>query len=91
MVGAANNQLLESRHGDEFAVRNILYVPDYAANWRCDQWLQGTTRLEFRKAEAKVDEIYDTILNLLHIAANEGVATYRVADSLAKERLKNGV
>src|SRR5436305_9787249 len=32
VAGAANNQLLEERHGDELTRRNILYAPDYVAN-----------------------------------------------------------
>src|SRR5215212_10819377 len=32
VAGAANNQLLEERHGDELESRNILYAPDYVAN-----------------------------------------------------------
>src|SRR5438045_8200385 len=32
VVGGANNQLLEERHGEEIEKRGILYAPDYAAN-----------------------------------------------------------
>ena len=32
VVGGANNQLLEPRHGDLLEQRGILYAPDYAAN-----------------------------------------------------------
>ena len=32
VVGGANNQLLETRHGDELHRLGILYAPDYAAN-----------------------------------------------------------
>src|SRR5665213_163024 len=32
VAGAANNVLLEPRHGDELEERNILYAPDYVAN-----------------------------------------------------------
>jgi glutamate dehydrogenase/leucine dehydrogenase len=31
-VGAANNQLLEMRHGDDLHRLGRLYAPDYAAN-----------------------------------------------------------
>ncbi len=88
VVGAANNQLLEVRHGDELAAINILYVPDYAANAGgvingCRELLGWGTA----QAEAKVDEIYDTVLNILQRAATEAVPTYKVADKLAEERL----
>ena len=32
VAGAANNQLLEERHGDALEERNIMYAPDYVAN-----------------------------------------------------------
>jgi len=32
VVGGANNQLLEPRHGDLLEQRGVLYAPDYAAN-----------------------------------------------------------
>ena len=32
VAGAANNVLLEPRHGDALEERNILYAPDYVAN-----------------------------------------------------------
>src|ERR1041384_7151356 len=32
VAGAANNQLLEERHGEELEEREILYAPDYVAN-----------------------------------------------------------
>jgi leucine dehydrogenase len=90
VVGAANNQLLELRNGDRLAALNILYVPDYAAN--VGGVINGCRELlgwNSAQAEAKVDEIFDTILNIVHIAANEGIPTYKVADRLAEDRLIN--
>jgi len=89
VVGAANNQLLEPRHGDELASLGILYVPDYAAN--AGGVINGCRDLlgwDAAKAAAKVDRIYDTVLNILHIAASDNVATYRAADRLAEQRLE---
>jgi leucine dehydrogenase len=88
VAGAANNQLLEARHGDELAKRNILYAPDYAANSGgvingCRELLGWTTA----KAAAKVEEIYDTVFNIFQIAAAEGISTSRAADQLAEQRL----
>jgi leucine dehydrogenase len=88
VVGAANNQLLELRNGDRLAALNILYVPDYAAN--VGGVINGCRELlgwNSAQAEAKVDEIFDTIQNIVHIAANEGIPTYKVADRLAEDRL----
>jgi leucine dehydrogenase len=88
VVGAANNQLLELRHGDELAVLNILYVPDYAANAGgvingCRELLGWSTT----QSATKVDQLYDTVLNIFQRASIEGIPTYKVADQLAEERL----
>jgi len=89
VAGAANNQLLEPRHGDELAARNILYAPDYAAN--SGGVINGCRELlgwDAAQAAAKVDEIYDTVFNIFQIAAAEGIATSKAADRLAEERFK---
>jgi leucine dehydrogenase len=89
VAGAANNQLLESRHGDELAARDILYAPDYAAN--SGGVINGCRELlgwDSAQAAAKVDEIYDTVFNIFQIAAAEGIATSKAADRLAEERFK---
>ena len=89
VVGAANNQLLEPRHGDELASLGILYVPDYAAN--AGGVINGCRDLlgwDATKAAAKVDQIYDTVLNIFDKAATDGIPTYVAADRLAEYRLR---
>src|SRR5215212_3398527 len=88
VAGAANNQLLEERHGDELESRNILYAPDYVANAggviNVYSELAGwTPARSFRKA----DEIYDTVLRVFEIARNEKIPTYLAADRLAEQRI----
>lgn len=88
VVGGANNQLLEARHGEALRARGILYAPDYAANaggiisfgMECLHWNR-----EFMLK--KVDGIYDTLLSIFTIAERDGVATNVVADRLAEERI----
>lgn len=87
--GAANNQLLEERHGDELERRNILYTPDYVANAggviNVYSELAGwTSARAFRKA----DEIYDTVLKVFAIAKDERIPTYLAADRLAEQRIR---
>jgi leucine dehydrogenase len=87
--GAANNVLLEERHGDELERKKILYAPDYVANAggviNVYSELAGwTSARAFRKA----DEIYDTILKVFAIAKNEGIPTYLAADRLAEQRIQ---
>jgi leucine dehydrogenase len=88
VAGAANNQLLEEKHGDELLARNILYAPDYVANAGgvisgCIELL-GWNRAD---ALAKVEQIYDTVLNAFRIAEEEGVSPNRAADRLAELQL----
>ena len=88
ITGAANNQLLEPRHGDELAARDILYTPDYAAN--AGGVIHGCRDLlawDPARTAAKIDEIYETVLNIFYMAASEGIPTYKAADRLAEERL----
>jgi len=91
VAGAANNQLLEPRHGDALAAREILYAPDYAANAGgvingCRDLLGWTPE----QAATKVDQIYDTLLNIFRLADSEGITTYKAADHLAEQRLDHG-
>ncbi|MDT4953280.1 MAG: leucine dehydrogenase [Acidobacteriota bacterium] len=89
IAGAANNQLLEERHGEMLAEKGILYAPDYAAN--AGGIINGCIELlgwEPSSALRKVDEIYDTILTIFEIASREGIPTSRAADRLAENRLQ---
>ena len=90
IVGGANNQLLEARHGDVLEKRGILYAPDYAAN--AGGIINGCRELlgwEPSQSLAKVNEIYDTVLSIFRTAEAEGIPTYKAADRLAEQRLEN--
>jgi leucine dehydrogenase len=89
VAGAANNQLLEERHGVQLETRDILYAPDYVANAggviNVYSELAGwTSARSFRKA----DEIYDTVLRVFAIAREDKVPTYVAADRLAEHRIR---
>jgi leucine dehydrogenase len=90
VAGAANNQLLEPRHGDLLEQRGILYAPDYAANaggviHGCCVEMLGW---DFERAGQRIDDtIYDILLRIFSVARAERIATYRAADRLAEERL----
>jgi leucine dehydrogenase len=88
VVGAANNQLLDDRHGEMLKERGVLYVPDYAANAGgvfsgCVDVL-GWKPEDFSK---KVDEIYDTVLNILELATTDDISTNKAADRIAENNL----
>ena len=90
VAGAANNQLLEERHGDELERRNILYAPDFVAN--AGGVINVYSELagwDSARALRKADEIYDTVLMVFQIAKQDRVPTYVAADRLAERRLKS--
>lgn len=89
VCGAANNQLLDSSHGDALEDRGILYAPDYVAN--SGGVLSGGAELfgwTSEKVRIEVLAIYDTLLSVYALAKAGGIPTYKAADSLAERRLR---
>jgi leucine dehydrogenase len=87
VVGSANNQLLEDRHGDALHELGILYVPDYVAN--AGGVIHGCRELlgwSEKQAKERVHRIYDTVLNILETAGC-GSPPFRVANQLAEHKL----
>jgi leucine dehydrogenase len=93
VVGAANNQLLEPRHGDLLEQRGIVYAPDYAAN--AGGIINGGCReimgWDVPRTLAKTDAIYDTLLRIFEMAKREKIPTYQAADRLAEEQWKPAI
>jgi leucine dehydrogenase len=90
VAGAANNQLLEPRHGDELEEKDILYAPDYVANAGGVINVYGELAgWDSSRALRQSDEIYDTVLHVFEIAKQDGIPTYQAADRLAERRLKS--
>lgn len=89
VVGAANNQLLEPRHGHALAEPDILYLPDYVANAGgfCYGGSIEVLGMSPKAARARVDAIYDTALRVLERARADGVPPFVAADRLAEERI----
>lgn len=91
VAGAANNQLLEERHGKALAERGILYAPDYVANaGGVINVCIGALGWEREYVTEKVEEIYDTLLDVFKTAETEGIPTSKAADQLAERRLATG-
>jgi leucine dehydrogenase len=88
VAGAANNQLAEPRHGDDLMQRGILYAPDYAINAgglinvACE--IDGYDEPKVRE---RITRIYDTIFEIAERASKAMAPTYRIADTMAQERL----
>jgi leucine dehydrogenase len=88
ICGAANNQLEEDRHGDALRARGILYAPDYVVNAGgiinvSAEYLGETAE----HAKARVHQIAPRLLTILHKAEEQQLASNRVADALARERI----
>lgn len=89
VAGAANNQLLDERHGEMLKDRDILYVPDYVAN--AGGVFNGCTELlgwEPARSLEKVDQIYDSVLTIVENANAQGITTNEAANRLAEERIR---
>lgn len=89
VAGAANNQLLEARHGAALERRGITYAPDYVAN--AGGVINGCIELlDWQPAQAlkKVDEIYNTVLDILRAARAAGIPAHVAADRRAEARLR---
>jgi leucine dehydrogenase len=88
VAGAANNQLAEPRNGDDLMQRGVLYAPDYAIN--AGGLINVATEIEgydAEKSRARVMKIYDTIYEIAERARRAMQPTYRIADTMAQERL----
>ncbi|UCD25801.1 MAG: Glu/Leu/Phe/Val dehydrogenase [Gemmatimonadota bacterium] len=89
VAGAANNVLAEERHGDILDERQIVYAPDYVINSggliNVNAEVEGW---DLDKSHQKASEIYDTVYNVLEIARDEGIPSYKAADRLGERRIK---
>jgi leucine dehydrogenase len=93
VAGAANNQLLEDRHGAALHARGILYAPDYVIN------AGGLINIALElqpggydraRALAQVAAIGTTLAEVFERAAGAGLPTHEVADRIARERIAAG-
>lgn len=93
IAGAANNQLLEPRHGEMLHARGILYAPDYVVN------AGGIINIGVELLESGYDEelalqriarIPAALHELFDIAEREGLSTARAAQRLADRILEQG-
>lgn len=90
VAGSANNVLLEPRHGQALADRDILYAPDYVINAggliNVADELEGYNE---QRATKRVMRIRDSLRSIISIAKRDGVPTNVAADTLALERIND--
>lgn len=88
VVGGANEQLAEARHGDALHERGILYAPDYVVNaGGLLSLLYDIEGADDDAVLARVRGIGPRLAALWERAQAERVPPHRVADRLAEERL----
>jgi phenylalanine dehydrogenase len=89
VVGSANNQLLELRHGKSLQEKGILYAPDYIVNAGgliqvADELYEPNKERVLRKTKA----IYNSLLNVYQQAEQSGITTVEAANHFCEERMK---
>ncbi len=88
VAGSANNQLLDTRHGEALNEMGITYAVDYVINAggliNVAHELSGYNK---EKALAQAAQIYDTVKKMLALAASEKISEVRAARMMAQERL----
>lgn len=88
ICGGANNQLAESRHGNQLRELGILYAPDYVVN--AGGLMNVFVELEGYSPERAFDKtrkVYDSVTRVFEIAKRDNVGTHVAADRLAEERI----
>ncbi|MBM3207370.1 MAG: Glu/Leu/Phe/Val dehydrogenase [Chlamydiae bacterium] len=91
IAGAANNQLLTERDGEELMKKGILYAPDYVINAGGLINVADEISVEGYNPESarnKVDRLYDQLTTIFEIAEQNNCSTNQAANSLVEYRLK---
>ncbi len=90
VAGSANNQLLDSRHGEYLSRRGILYAPDYVINaGGLIAVSLGLTPEGFstRRAKSMTRRIGDTLDEIFNHSKDEDAPPNVIADRIALERI----
>ena len=88
IAGSANNQLAESKHGQQIHEMGIVYAPDYVINAggviNVADELYGYNR---DRAMKRVETIYTSLEKIFAISREQNIPTYLAANHLAEERI----
>jgi valine dehydrogenase (NAD+) len=91
ICGAANNQLAVPGIEKLLEEKGITYAPDYLVNaGGLIQVADELVGFDFDRAALRANGIFDTTLNVLRTAADEGVQPSVAADRLAEQRMRAG-
>lgn len=90
IAGAANNQLAdEMRHGQMAREKGILYAPDFLIN--AGGLINVYSEIEkYDRAESmrRTENIYNTTLELFHLAEQRNITPHQAALMMAEERIE---
>jgi len=89
IAGAANNQLVEPKHGDYLQQKGVLYAPDFVVNgggllYVAAQYTQSSEE----ETIARIDGIYNTLEEIFKRSKESQIATHSIACLMAEERIK---
>ncbi|CAM3069412.1 Glu/Leu/Phe/Val dehydrogenase [Filibacter tadaridae] len=88
IVGSANNQLLDDRHGKLLQDKGILYAPDYIVNsGGLIQVADELYGINHERVLAKTKHIYDAVLEVYKEAATSGKTTGESANEMCEKRI----
>jgi len=88
VVGSANNQLATQRDADRLKNRGILYAPDFLVNaGGIINIAAETGGYTIEKSNGMVDNIYNTLLNILDTADRRDVNPHVAALEVAQQRI----
>jgi phenylalanine dehydrogenase len=91
IVGSANNQLLDDRHGKLLRDKGILYAPDYIVNsGGLIQVADELYGINHDRVLAKTKHIYDAMLEVYKEAASSGKTTEESANAMCEKRITDG-
>lgn len=92
ICGGANNQLQDSRVGEELFKRGIIFVPDYVANaGGLIDVVDELNPLGFNeeRVRSSIESVETTTFNILQRSTRDGIPTNIVSDTMAEEVLKS--
>ncbi len=89
VCGGANNQLLEPRHADDLAARDILYAPDFIVNAGgvINVFHEIGRSYSAEEARRKTGQIYNTLTTVYENAKAESISTDEAARHIALSRI----
>ena len=91
VCGSANNVLVDSETGDALEDADILYLPDYIVNAggiiNCAPEVEKVP-YNVDDVNNKVDQIYQTVLDIIKLAKEKKISTSRAADEHAYQIIR---